>query len=90
MHVKDAKKYEDYKAAAQKSVVAHGGKYIARGTGMEKLEGSWDAKRLVLLEFPDAAAARAWYHSPDYAAARKHRSGGVADFSAWIVDGYTL
>lgn len=90
VNVKDAKKYEDYKQAAQESVVQHGGRYVARGTGMEPLEGAWAPKRLVILEFPDVAAAKTWYRSPEYTAARKHRAGGVADFSAWIVDGYAL
>ena len=31
------------------------------------------ADRFVVLEFPDAAAARRWYDSPEYAAARTIR-----------------
>jgi uncharacterized protein (DUF1330 family) len=30
------------------------------------LAGSWEPERLVILEFPDADAARAWYESDEY------------------------
>jgi uncharacterized protein (DUF1330 family) len=33
---------------------------------MEVLEGDWKPNRLVVLEFPDLAALKAWYHSPGY------------------------
>jgi len=33
---------------------------------MEVLEGDWTPKRLVILEFPDVATLKAWYHSPEY------------------------
>ena len=41
---------------------------------------------IVLLEFPDAEQARAWYHSPDYQAALPHRLR-AADYRALIVEG---
>ncbi len=34
------------------------------------------AEGVVLLEFPDMAAARAWYESPAYREAREHRFRG--------------
>ncbi len=30
------------------------------------LEGTWNPKRLVVIEFPSAEAARRWYDSPEY------------------------
>jgi uncharacterized protein (DUF1330 family) len=30
------------------------------------LEGNWHPNRVVLIEFPDMAALKAWYHSPEY------------------------
>ena len=39
----------------------------------EVLEGSWDPKRLVIVEFPDADHARRWWSSPEYAAAKAIR-----------------
>lgn len=40
----------------------------------------------VILEFPDIAAARAWYDSPAYAEARQHRFLG-ADYRVFITEG---
>jgi uncharacterized protein (DUF1330 family) len=73
IEVKDPAKYERYKELAPPSVAAHGGRYIARGGKVEVLEGSWQPKRCVILEFPSAAQAVQWWHSPEYAAARKVR-----------------
>jgi uncharacterized protein (DUF1330 family) len=40
----------------------------------------------VVLEFPSMADAQAWYHSPEYQAAAKHRHAG-ATYRVFIVDG---
>ena len=39
---------------------------LVRGGAMEVLEGDWKPNRLVVLEFPDLARLKAWYHSPGY------------------------
>ena len=39
----------------------------------EVLEGSWDPKRLVVLEFESMEQAKAWYDSPEYADLKKLR-----------------
>ena len=60
---------EAFKAYAEKvggTLKAHGGKPIASSTDTESLEGTWDPARVVLLEFPDADAAKGWYNSPEY------------------------
>ena len=71
--VHDPATYERYKELAPPSIVAYGGKYIARGGKVETLEGAWKPSRFVLLEFPTAERARAWWHSPEYAEAKKLR-----------------
>jgi uncharacterized protein (DUF1330 family) len=51
----------------------------------EALEG--DAPDgIVLLQFPTAANAKAWYNSPEYQAAIPHRKKG-ADYRVMIVQG---
>jgi uncharacterized protein (DUF1330 family) len=57
--VKDPEAYEEHKALAPPSIERHGGRYIVRGGPVESLEGSWMPRRFVILEFPDAMAARA-------------------------------
>ena len=59
---------EAFKAYAEKVgaiLKAHGGKPIANNAP-DSLEGDWQPKRVVILEFPDIDAARAWYNAPEY------------------------
>ena len=51
----------------------YGGRFLARGGRIEPLEGSWSPKRVVILEFPSMAQARAWSDSPEYAPAKRLR-----------------
>ena len=71
--VEDPVKYEEYRRMAPPSIAHYGGRYIVRGGASRPLEGSWHPSRLVILEFPDAARARAWWSSPEYAAAKALR-----------------
>lgn len=64
--VTDPERMKAYGAKVGATLKAHGGKPIVAGGGIEVLEGDWDPARLIVLEFADAAAARAWYNSPDY------------------------
>jgi uncharacterized protein (DUF1330 family) len=71
--IHDPATYERYKELAPPSIVAYGGRYIARGGKVETLEGEWRPSRFVLLEFPSMERARAWWHSPEYAEAKALR-----------------
>ena len=71
--VKDPVKYEDYKKMSPVSIEKFGGRFIARGGKAESLEGSWQPKRLVLIEFPSVEVARQWWASEDYAPAKSLR-----------------
>jgi uncharacterized protein (DUF1330 family) len=51
----------------------------------EALEGE-APDGMVVLQFPTAEDAKAWYHSPDYQAASQHRMKG-ADYRVMIVQG---
>lgn len=71
--VHDPDQYETYKPLAAPTVEAHGGKYLVRGGAVEILEGQWQPKRFVVLEFPTVEQAKEWYNSQDYAPAKKIR-----------------
>lgn len=58
-----------YRDLAQKSIAHHGGRYIVRGGAVESVEGGWQPRRLVILEFSSMDQARRWYESPEYAEA---------------------
>jgi len=57
-------------AAVQK----YGGRYLARGATPEVLEGG-PANNILIIEFDDMAAAKRWFASPEYAAAKAVRQG---------------
>jgi uncharacterized protein (DUF1330 family) len=61
--------YEDYKKLTPASLVPYEGRFIVRGGATETLEGDWKPGRLVILEFPSAEKARAWWSSDTYAPA---------------------
>ena len=71
--VQDPVRYESYKAMAPASIRQYGSRYLTRGGAMEVLEGDWEPKRLVLLEFTSAEQARAFWHSSEYAESKALR-----------------
>jgi uncharacterized protein (DUF1330 family) len=71
--IRDRTTYERYKELAAPTVVAYGGRYLVRGGATESLEGDWHPPRLVILEFPDVEAGRAWWNSPEYQPAKALR-----------------
>ena len=73
IEVTDPEGYKEYIKLAPETVKLYGGKYIARGGHNELLEGDWQVKRLVILEFPSVEQAKNWLNSSDYAPARKLR-----------------
>ena len=84
--IDDPKRYERYKTLAPPSIAAYGGRYVVRGGRSEPLEGSWQPPRLVILEFPDAESARAWWGSPEYAPAKALRQS-CAQTEMLLVEG---
>jgi len=71
--INDPDTYKTYVNLAPPAIAKYGGKYLVRGAKTTIMEGTWDPKRFVILEFPDADKARAWWSSPEYAAAKKLR-----------------
>jgi uncharacterized protein (DUF1330 family) len=58
--------YEPYRAGVPATIAQYGGRYLTRGAATELLEGGPEPKRIVILEFPDTAAVKRWYGSPEY------------------------
>ena len=67
--------YEPYRAAVPATIAQYDGRYLTRGAAAELVEGGPAPKRVVILEFADAAAVKRWYHSPEYQKIR--RSGSL-------------
>jgi uncharacterized protein (DUF1330 family) len=64
--VKDAAAFEEYRKQVPATIAKHGGRYLVRGGRVERVEGTWNPKRLVVLEFPSIEQARRWYDSEEY------------------------
>jgi len=75
--ITDPELYEQYKAASPGAIEAGGGRFVVRGGEMAVLEGDWQPKRLVVVEFPDLEAAKRFYDSPEYQAAKALREGAA-------------
>ncbi len=74
-----------YSERAAQILAAHGGKYVIRAPGAAVLEGSGtEGASVVVSEWPDRAAALAFYNSPEYAEAKALRKG-LADISINLV-----
>ena len=87
LEITEPVEYEEYKKAAGATVEKYGGKYIVRGGPCETLEGDWNPKRIVILQFKDADRARAWLASAEYAEPRKMRHR-TAQTRMILVEGY--
>lgn len=75
-----------YGQAAAALVAQFGGRYVLRGPGAQLLEGGFgDGASMVISEWPDKAAALAFWHSPAYAEARKLRDG-IADCQVLLIE----
>jgi uncharacterized protein (DUF1330 family) len=75
----------DYLARIDATLEPYQGRFLIHGARAEAIEGAWDAD-VIVIEFPDRAAARGWYASPAYQAIlplRLNTAAGVA----FLVDG---
>jgi uncharacterized protein (DUF1330 family) len=66
--VHDRELYDRYSDAVPATLEPHGGKVIVADDSPRVIEGEWSANRVVVLEFPDRDAFRAWGTSPAYQA----------------------
>ncbi len=77
IEVTDPEAYARYREMAPALVAAFGGKYLTRGGATETVEGTWQPKRLVILEFPSMERIHEFYHSPEYAEAKLLRQNST-------------
>jgi uncharacterized protein (DUF1330 family) len=75
----------EYGPRAALAAQGHSLKPLAAYGAFEQLEGG-AIEGAVILEFPDMAAARAWYDSPSYQAALKFRHAGSSS-KAFFIEG---
>ena len=69
IRVTDPATFGTYVPPAGATIAQYGGRVLAATGNVELLDGGPTPERVVVIEFPDAAAARRWYRSPEYQAA---------------------
>lgn len=75
-----------YAPAAAALVEKFGGHYVIRAPGARQLEGDGGAgASIVVSQWPDKAAALAFWNSPEYAETKRLREG-MADVSVLLVE----
>jgi uncharacterized protein (DUF1330 family) len=86
IEITDPVGYEEYRRRVPATITQYGGRYLARGGRAETLEGGWQPRRLVVIEFPTMSQARAWYESDEYREPRaiRHR---CSEGQAILVEG---
>ncbi|MDO5622214.1 MAG: DUF1330 domain-containing protein [Paracoccus sp. (in: a-proteobacteria)] len=84
--VSDPDAYQDYRRANAAAFAKYGGRFLVRGGAQEVVEGEL-RPRSVVIEFPDLAAARACYFSPEYQAALAIRAP-VSFADMCIIEGW--
>lgn len=83
--VTDPEAYQRYADGAREAMREHGAKILARGGRFDAMEGE-ARPRNVILEFDSFEAARNYWRSETYQAARAHRLG-AAEIELCIVEG---
>ena len=71
--VTDEVTFNQYRSDVQKFFKNFEGRMIMRDTHSSTLQGSSSEKVLAIIEFPDPEAARRYYFSPEYTAAKRNR-----------------
>jgi uncharacterized protein (DUF1330 family) len=84
--VRNAEAFQTYRTRAAASIEQYGGRYLVRGGPIEALEGDWTPRAIIVVEFADLDRARAWYRSPEYAAALAVRDEALSR-NLILVDG---
>ena len=77
INVTDWDKYNQYIKVTPDIIAKYGGRFIVRGGDTVILEGPEEKWRIVVIEFSDLDKAKEFYHSPEYANAKKIRAGAA-------------
>jgi uncharacterized protein (DUF1330 family) len=77
--------FNTYAAGVPATIAKYGGRYLVRGGKTQSLEGE-PPKRIIVMTFDSAEAARKWYDSPEYSAIKPIRQRS-AKARGFIVEG---
>jgi uncharacterized protein (DUF1330 family) len=75
--IHDPKRYEQYLAGFDEVFSNYRGQVVAVEDAPRVLEGTWPAKRTVLIKFPNDKELRRWYNSKEYQQLAIHRQAAA-------------
>jgi uncharacterized protein (DUF1330 family) len=83
--IADQARFEEYGQRIGATMESYGGKFLAAAAG-ERIEGTAQPLRSVVIEFPDMDTLKQWYDSAAYRELREFRRGAV-DADILFVEG---
>ncbi|WP_430460958.1 DUF1330 domain-containing protein [Thalassolituus sp. LLYu03] len=83
--IKDREKLRAYQEVAPGIISKYSGKILARGGDVKTFEGPAENRRIIIIEFPCAEEAQAFYSSAEYQEAINLRNG-AAEFEIISVE----
>ena len=86
IEITDPAGYEEYRKLVAPALQQYGGRFIVRGGPVHHLEGRWQPRRVVVVEFDSVERAKAFSDAPEYAQAKaiRHRT---SNSSVIVVEG---
>lgn len=85
--VHDPEGFAVYRDMVPPTLEAYGGRYLVRGGEFECVEGRWNPKRLVIIEFDSVERAKQWWASEEYAPAKALRER-TAESTMIVIEGF--
>ena len=73
----DQEAYSEYVSQIVGVIEAHGGQFLVRTSDAEPIDGGWAPKRLVIIEFGSADAARGFVNSAEFTSLSDLRHRGA-------------
>ncbi|MBN1313012.1 MAG: DUF1330 domain-containing protein [Anaerolineae bacterium] len=64
--ITDADRYREYRQQAAPIIEKYQGTYVFRSDNITPVSGDWEARRIVLLSFPNVDTLRACFQSEEY------------------------
>jgi len=71
--IHDRARYDEYLAGFDAVFAKYNGRVVAVEEAPRVLEGTWPARRTVMIKFPSDEELRRWYDSPEYRELVRHR-----------------
>ena len=77
VEITDRARFDEYAKSVPPTLAGYGGRFLARGGKTENLEGAWQPKRVVIIEFESYERAKQWWASEEYRAPKQLRQSAA-------------